>query len=77
MNTAASSKVIKKSIGHYNSESWSLGFCRMTALPVRTRKAWALACMLNGVDVSDITLKLKAMLSDMSDSEFKDWTLAN
>ncbi|AUR92004.1 hypothetical protein NVP1168O_42 [Vibrio phage 1.168.O._10N.261.52.A10] len=77
MNKATVTKAFNKSVGYTKTESWSLGFCRMTALPVRTMKAWSLACLLDGVEIHDITKNLKEMLNDMTEQEFKNWLATN
>lgn len=77
MNKSTVTKVFNKSVNYKKTESWSLGFCRMTALPSKTTKAWGLACLLDGVDVTEITKKLKEMLETMTEQEFKNWLSAN
>lgn len=77
MNKATVTKVFNKSVNYTKTESWSLGFCRMTALPMRTIKAWDLACLLDGMDIPDISKSLKEALNSMTEQEFKDWLAAN
>lgn len=77
MNKATVTKVFNKSVSYAKTESWSLGFCRMTALPMRIMKSWSLACLLDGVEIPDITKKLKEMLNDMTEQEFKTWLEVN
>ena len=77
MNKATVTKVFNKSVSYTKTESWSLGFCRMTALPMRTMKAWSLACLLDGVEIPDITKNLKEMLNGMTEKEFKNWLTVN
>ena len=77
MNKATVTKVFNKSVSYTKAESWSVGFCRMTALPAPTRKAWSLACLLEGVEIHDITKNLKEMLDGMTEQEFKNWLAVN
>ena len=77
MNKATATKVLNKSVSYTKTESWSLGFCRMTALPTKTMKAWSHACLIDGVEIPDITKKLKEMLNGMTEQEFKNWLAVN
>lgn len=77
MNNSTVSRVFNKSVKYTQTESWSLGFCRMTALPVKTIRAWDLACLLEGMDIPEISKKLKETLNDMTDQEFKNWMAVN
>ncbi|AUR85296.1 hypothetical protein NVP1071A_66 [Vibrio phage 1.071.A._10N.286.46.A12] len=77
MNKATVTKVFNKSVGYTKTESWSLGFCRMTALPMRVIKAWDLACLLDGIEIPEISKSLKQMLNGMTEQEFKNWLAAN
>ena len=77
MNKATVTKVFNKSVDYTKTESWSLGFCRMTALPMRTVKAWNLACLLDGMEVPEVSKVLKQMLNEMTEQEFKNWLAVN
>ena len=68
MTESVITKTLKK-VGE-QSEIYSIGFKRLTSLPVRVRKNINLACILKGESNDD---SMKKFLGDLTDGEFILW----
>ena len=78
MNAATITKTLNK-VAAYKAENteYSLGFCRLTSLSRKAKKAFDLACLLDGMDVNEIHKKQKSFLQSLSEQEFKNWLAIN
>lgn len=68
MTTATITKILKKV--EAESKEYSLGFRRLTALPVRVRKRINLACIMKG-ESNDNSMKL--FFNNLTEQEYIDW----
>lgn len=75
MNKSTVTKTVKK----VNSQdsSYSVGFRRLHALPIRVRKSFNLAMLLDNVNTKEIHKKQKDFLGSLSDHEFINWLTIN
>ena len=64
--------VIKKTLEKVNAQptEYSLGFRRLTVLPLRVRNNINIACVLRG---ESNTNSMKAFLNDLTDQEYANW----
>ena len=56
---------------------YSLGFARLHALPAKARKAFNLASIVNGAEISSIHQDQKSLMQSLSDEEFVSWLKVN
>jgi hypothetical protein len=68
MTTATITKTLAKVTAQ--PANYSLGFRRLTALPVRVRRNVNLACVLNGENNDN---SMKEFLNNLTDQEFINW----
>ena len=68
MTAATITKVLKK-VGN-NTNGYSLGFVRLTALPVRVRRDINLSCVLSGEKNDN---SIKEFFNSMTEEEFVNW----
>lgn len=63
---------ITKTLAKVNSQplNYSLGFRRLTVLPLRVRRNINLACVLNGENNQN---SIKEFLNNLTDQEFINW----
>ena len=68
MTTATITKTLAKV--NAQSSEYSLGFRRLTVLPVRVRNNVNLACVLNGENNDN---SMKDFLNNLTDQQFINW----
>jgi hypothetical protein len=68
MTSATITKTLAK-VNNQNSE-YSLGFRRLTALPLRVRRNINLACVLKGENNDN---SMKSFLNELTEQEFINW----
>ena len=75
MNKSTITKTVKK----VNSQdfNYSIGFRRLHALPVKARRSFNLAMILDSVDTKEIHQKQKNFLGALSDAQFISWLTLN
>ena len=63
---------ITKTLAKVNAQpsEYSLGFKRLTVLPVRVRRNVNLACVLKGEDNDN---SMKSFLNNLTEQEFTNW----
>lgn len=66
------SNIITKTLNKVNEQpkEYSLGFKRLTSLPLRVRRNINLACILKGENNQNSVIK---MLNELSEIEFINW----
>lgn len=75
MNKATITKTLSKV--NSSDSSYSKGFNRLMALPVKTRKSFSLAVLLNGAHINEVVNIQKSTLEYLSDAEFINWLSVN
>ena len=70
---------ITKTLNKVNSQDkkYSLGFRRLHALPLRSRKMFNLACFSKGIDINEVHQEQKEFLESLNDAEFINWLAVN